>query len=144
MNTKALERLSSDLSQLKDLDKEISAIERIAQQAAEGNGAKLTIALNLPPAERAPRRRDKKNKGKDKSAIAHPLGFSPVRPMFLGGIPSIIEFAGMNNILALDNSDFNEEVNDTMLLQVLGLLLSEKLAKRNTLVNRIKSRGVKL
>ena len=107
MNTKALDKLGSDIQKLKALDKEITAIEDMAKLAADGNGAKITIAVNQPPAERTPRRRDKNKKGLQRGGLEYPIGGSPVRPLFLGRIPSIIEFAGMNNIVALDNGDFN-------------------------------------
>lgn len=144
MNTKALDKLGSDIQELKALDKEITAIEGMAKQAADGNGAKLTIAMNQPQAERTPRRRYKKPKDKGNVKYPIPPGARTGPMYYLGRMPSIIEFAGMNNIIALDNGDFNEEVSDTMLLQVLGLLLSEKLSKCDAIVSHIERRGLKL
>ena len=146
MNIKQLERSQKIYSELKSLDAEIIEIEKIALLLVDGN-AEVKLNLSVKDTTPKPEKIEIDEEGDIKPVQSGGLSFSILgssMDMFqrIYGTPGYSTL-GTTSQVTKDTGDMSSyDISESLSLNILAILLNEKLDKRTKLIKSLNRIGV--
>jgi len=130
MNVKKLNRATTILNKIKDLDAEILILDKLAMQSA--NEENVTV-MKLQVVDL---------KKKSKEELKETASYESI---LSGMINMSYMYGGIEKPKKPESEmEYSHELSDVTALQVFGLLLGDKMAKRNSLLTQLQKLGVNL
>lgn len=146
MNIKQLEKSQKMYLEVKSLDAEIIEIEKIAILVVDGN-AEVNLSLKVKDTTPKPKESDKAKFEEDGSQRSTPsigMGFD-VRDPWSSLFPKYFSDSVKNHTVSEQGcSVLRSELSDNLSLNVLAILLDDKLRKREKLIKSLNRIGVTL
>lgn len=130
MDFKKLNKATEIFKKIQELDAEILIIDKLAMKAANGENV-VELILNVTDLKEKAKKEAEKVTQQEEGVYIHFIHFKPSR---LGDPPKT----------EVGLTSYKHDLTDVGSLEVFGLLLGDKMRKRDTLLKKLQELGVKI